>query len=139
MSFVDSINARPSPLVPRDPPGGRVSVSGVTPRESMSVLTTTPRNEGVCAGCYPPLGGSEFGSGEGYSGSMSFADSTNALPSPLVPRDPPGGRVSVLEETPGGRVSVLEANSRKAAACCRIVSHLNGRVFALVATMALPG
>ena len=39
-----------------------------------------------------PLGGSELRSGEGYSSLMSFVDSVIYLPSPLVPRDPPGGR-----------------------------------------------
>ena len=41
-----------------------------------------------------PLGGSELRSGEGYSSLMSLVDSVIYLPSPLVPRDPPGGRMS---------------------------------------------
>ena len=53
---------RPSPLVPRDPPRGRVSVQrGCLPGRVSA-------REGVCRESYPPWGGSDaVATGEGFS------------------------------------------------------------------------
>ena len=56
-----------------------------------------------------PWEGRSSAPGRGYSSLMSFVDSAFYLPSPHVPRDPPGGAVSELGVISGRRVTESES------------------------------
>ena len=56
-----------------------------------------------------PWEGRSSAPGRGHSGLISFVDLAIYLPSPPVPRDPPGGRMTESEFNSGAWVSASEA------------------------------